>query len=205
MDEWRAMMAAGLSAHVLTGARSAQPPTVKQTRAFLAWNGTCLALVMSRKLLAASLVAGAAILVVVFQSESEPVYSYRVGEFLARDLRAREVRVKGMLVRGSLCKVEPDCGYRFAIADSLYSEEGSPVSPPALAVSYDGCTIPDTFRDVPGYDIQIAAQGERCKTCHDFKATQLIAKCPGKYEMYTDGGYPPAPPIPLCDALKPRM
>jgi cytochrome c-type biogenesis protein CcmE len=159
---------------------------------------------MSRKLLAASLVAGAAIIVVVFQFESKPMYSYGVRDFLARDLRGREVRVGGVLVRGSLCKVEPDCGYRFAIAD-LYRQDGSSLSQPTLAVSYDGCVIPDTFRDVPGYDITVTVQGERCKTCHDFEATQLIAKCPAKYEMYTDGGYPPARPVPLCDALKPRM
>ena len=160
---------------------------------------------MSRKLLAASLVAGAAIIVVAFQFESKPIYSYRVSEFLARDLRAHEVRVQGVVVRGSLCKIEPDCGYRFAIADSDYRREGSPFSEPTLAVSYDACVIPDTFRDVPGWDFSVTVQGERCKTCHDFKATQLMVKCPGKYEMYTDGGYPPALPIPLCDALKPRM
>ncbi|HYJ11121.1 MAG TPA: cytochrome c maturation protein CcmE [Polyangiaceae bacterium] len=160
---------------------------------------------MSRKLLAASLVAGAAIIVVAFQFESKPIYSYRVGDFLARDLRAQEVRVGGVLVRGSLCKVEPDCGYRFAIADSLYGGEGSSFSRPTLAVRYEGCVIPDTFRDAPGYDMTVTVQGERCKTCHDFEATQLIVKCPGKYEMYPDGGYPLAGPVPLCDALEPRM
>lgn len=162
---------------------------------------------MSRKLLAASLVAGVAIIVVAFQFDSKPMYSYGVRDFLARDLRDREVRVQGVLVGGSFCKVEPDCGYRFAIADEFSGQDASAPSSrsrPTLAVSYDGCVIPDTFRDVPGYDLRVTVQGERCATCHDFKATQLVAKCPAKYEMPA-GGYPPALPIPPCDALKPRM
>jgi cytochrome c-type biogenesis protein CcmE len=162
---------------------------------------------MGRKLLAASLVAGIAIIVVAFQFESKPMYSYGVRDFLARDLRAREVRVHGVLVRGSLCKSEPDCGYRFSIADEFYGQDGSASSSgsrPTLAVSYDDCVLPDTFRDVAGYDLSVTVQGERCKTCHAFNATQLIAKCPAKYQM-PDGGYPPARPILLCDAPKPSM
>jgi cytochrome c-type biogenesis protein CcmE len=164
---------------------------------------------MSRKLLAAALAGGAAIIVVAFQFESKPIYGYRVGEFLARDLRDREVKVEGLLVRGSLCKVEKDCGYRFSITDYFYAPDAAAASyepPPTLAVSYDGCIIPDTFRDVPGYDVTVTMQGERCQTCHDFKATQIMAKCPSKYQIPVDGGvYPSATPTPLCDALKPRM
>lgn len=161
---------------------------------------------MSRKLLAASLVAGIAIVVVAFQFESKPMYSYGVRDFLARDLRAREVRVQGVLVRSSLCKVAPDCGYRFSIADEFYGKDASAPSSgaPTLAVSYDGCVIPDTFRDVPGYDMTLTVQGERCKSCHAFEATQLIAKCSTKYQM-PDGGYPAARPIPLCDEPRPSM
>lgn len=164
---------------------------------------------MSRKLLAGSLVAGAAIIALALRFDTKPIYAYRVGDFLSRDLREQEVRVQGLLVRGSLCKVEEGCGYRFALSDVYARAAGdasSPWSRPSLALSYDGCVIPDTFRDVPGYEITATVQGERCQSCHDFKATQVIAKCPSKYEMRSEGGvHLPASPIPPCSALKPRM
>ncbi|HKY34702.1 MAG TPA: cytochrome c maturation protein CcmE [Polyangiaceae bacterium] len=163
---------------------------------------------MSKKLLAASLAAGAGILVVAFRFESKPMY--RVGDFLARDVRDQEVKVQGLLVRGSLCRVQSDCGFRFSIADHLYQSDAishSRWSRPTLAVSHDGCFLPDTFRDQPGVaEVTVTVQGERCQTCHDFKATQLMAKCSCKYEMGADGGvHFQAPTPPLCDALKPRM
>jgi cytochrome c-type biogenesis protein CcmE len=165
---------------------------------------------MSRKLLAASLAGGAAIIAVAFQFDSKPLYSYRVGDYLLRDLRDREVRVEGALVHGSLCKARRDCGYRFSLTDQFHVTEDAaappPESRPTLAVSYDGCVIPDGFGDIPGYDVTITVQGERCQTCHDFEATLLMARCPAKYQGLADGGlHLRAPPIPPCDALKPRM
>lgn|GEM_PF-6674824 len=71
-----------------------------------------------------------------------------------------------------------------------------------LSVASDEGVIPDTFLDVPGLDIDITVEGERCQSCHDFKATRIMAKCPPKYEMK---GYWPRPaPTPLCPAL-PRL
>jgi len=164
---------------------------------------------MSRKLLAASLAASAAIVVVAFNFDTKPLHSYRLGDYLSRDLRDREVRVEGVLVHGSLCKTRGDCGYRFSLTDQFYVPEDaaapSPESRPTLAVSYDGCVIPDGFGEIPGYDVTVIVQGERCQTCHDFKATQLMTKCPAKYQRPADGGlHLGALPIPLCDALKPR-
>jgi cytochrome c-type biogenesis protein CcmE len=164
---------------------------------------------MSKKLLAASLVGAVGIVALAFQLESRPIYSYGLGEFLARDLRDREVRVEGRLVRGSLCRVEEACGYRFVLTDELDQPDAEapfPESGPTLSVSYDGCTIPDTFGDVPGLDLTIKVQGERCQACHDFEATQIVIRCPPKYERrYDDGLQLPARPPPLCSALEPRM
>jgi len=151
---------------------------------------------MSRKLLAVSLVAAASVATLVLQLEPKALYAYSVRDFLSREVRAREVRVAGQLVHGTLCQVPADCGYRFAVSDSARaSAEAANV--PTLAVHYDGCQLPDTFRDVSGYDITISVEGERCQTCHDLRATRIMAKCPAKYQLPTYTSYSSRPP-PLC-------
>lgn len=149
---------------------------------------------MGRKLLVASLLAATVVLVVVFgSSRPSAIYSLSVRQFLERGLADEMVRVRGTLVHGTLCKSTADCGYRFSLQDAAQQ----------LSVVYDGCVIPDTFRDLPGMDVEIAVEGERCQGCHDFKATQVLAKCTGKYEMR--GHQRPTPlPVPLCKDL-PRM
>ncbi len=149
---------------------------------------------MGRKLLVASLLTATVGLVLVFGlSKPSAVYSYGVAQFLERGPVDEKVRVRGTLVHGTFCKVTADCRYRFSLQDAAQE----------LSVVYDECLIPDTFRDVPGMDIDITVEGERCQGCHDFKATQILAKCPGKYEMK---GYrwPTPAPVSLCKDL-PRM
>jgi cytochrome c-type biogenesis protein CcmE len=103
-----------------------------------------------------------------------------------------------------LCKVDADCDYRFRIADSLASH-----SLEQLSIRYDGCALPDTFRDfrdVPGIDLELTVEGERCRTCHDFKASAILAKCPGKYEIPLDAGHlRSAPAVPRCLAITPKI
>lgn len=69
---------------------------------------------------------------------------------------------------------------------------------PSLVVHYDGCGLPDTFRDLPGYDMLLTVQGERCHKCHAFQATEAVAKCAGKDQVAAYAAAPPAPPTPLC-------
>lgn len=147
---------------------------------------------MGRKLLVASLLAATAILVLVFGfSKPSAIYAFGVAQFLERGLDDETVRVRGTLVHGTLCKSTADCGYRFSLSEASQR----------LSVAYDECVIPDTFRDMPGLDIEIVVEGQRCQGCHDFEATHVIAKCPGKYEMK---GYGRPEPVPLCKDL-PRM
>jgi cytochrome c-type biogenesis protein CcmE len=149
---------------------------------------------MGRKLLVASLLAAAVVLAMVFGlSKPQLIYSVSVAEFLKRGMADEAIRVRGMLVHGTLCKSTAECGYRFRLQDSAQQ----------LSVAYDECVVPDTFRDVPGVDIEVTAEGERCQGCHDFKATRIMAKCPGKYEMNGPLSRPAAP-IPLCKS-PPRM
>ncbi len=156
---------------------------------------------MARKLLVASLVGAAAILALVFGlNKPTVIYSVGVSYFLTHDMSDQRVRLKGKLVHGSLCKVEADCGYRFSI-----QEWRLPPPPPAeqLSVSYDACVIPDTFREMPGMDVEVRVEGERCQTCHDFAATNISTMCPGKYEM-RQTPQPAQLPIPRCKGPAPR-
>ena len=50
-----------------------------------------------------------------------------------------------------------------------------------LPVRFAGCVVPDTFRDVPGLDVEVTVEGELCDTCHTFDASMLIAKCHSKW------------------------
>ena len=85
---------------------------------------------------------------------------------------ARNVRVKGMLVKGTLTRRDDPCEYRFKL-----QEKGS-----VLAIEYPQCVVPDTFRDMPGMDVEVTAEGKLAAN-GTFTATSIMAKCPSKYEM----------------------
>jgi cytochrome c-type biogenesis protein CcmE len=143
-----------------------------------------------RKLLVGSLLLSAGIVwLVLSQARSTAIYSYGVSAFLERGPTDERVRVAGDLVHGSLCRMADECGMRFSLRDRAAQ----------LPVHLNACVVPDTMRDVPGIDIELVVEGERCLGCHDFEASQVIAKCPGKYEMRTGGSAcsmltPPPPP-----------
>jgi len=152
-----------------------------------------------RKLLVASLLLSAAIVwVVLSRAPGAGVYSYEVATFLARGPRARQVRVSGYLVHGSLCRLAGECAIQFAL-------QGRDAQMP---VRYEGCNLPGTVREAPGIDVSLVVEGERCAGCPYFVATQVMARCPGKYEyrMKADpppcggGGQAPPPPPPRCTA-----
>jgi cytochrome c-type biogenesis protein CcmE len=145
---------------------------------------------MSRKLLVGSLVTAASALVLILgTSKPRAMYSFGVSDFMAHPRGDERVRVSGALVHGTLCNVGGRCEYRFSLSD-----RGQ-----ALAVSFEGCVVPDTFRDVPWLDVEVTVEGEYCQRCHAFKASSLMAKCPAKYEMKTNGyPYGPIKPIPRC-------
>jgi cytochrome c-type biogenesis protein CcmE len=43
--------------------------------------------------------------------------------------------------------------------------------------------VPDTFKDMPGMDVEVTAEGKLGADDKVFTATSIIAKCPSKYEM----------------------
>lgn len=126
-------------------------------------------------LLVALCVMGGAILTLVLTGlQNGTVYSKGVDELLAEKARlsTRTVRVEGVLVKGSLVHRAEPCEYRFKL-----QKNGATVD-----VAYPQCIVPDTFRDVPGMDVQVTAEGKLAANGH-FEASTIMAKCPSKYEM----------------------
>jgi cytochrome c-type biogenesis protein CcmE len=126
-------------------------------------------------LLVALLVMGGGILTLVLTSfENAAVYSRGVDELVKEKskLEGRNARVEGVLVKGTLKRRDQPCEYRFTIEKKGVQ----------LPVRYAQCIVPDTFRDMPGMDVSVTAEGSLSKS-GDFEATQIFAKCPSKYEM----------------------
>jgi cytochrome c-type biogenesis protein CcmE len=126
-------------------------------------------------LLAALLVMVGGVLTLVFTSaENAAIYSIGVDQLIKEPARysQRNLRVKGMLVKGSLVRRDEPCEYRFKL-----QEKGQ-----TLSVEYPQCVVPDTFRDMPGMDVEVTAEGKMGES-GAFAATAIMAKCPSKYEM----------------------
>jgi len=126
-------------------------------------------------LLVGLLVAGSAILALVFTNfKDAAIYSMGVDALLKDHdkYKSRNVRVEGMLVKGTLMRREQPCEYRFKI-----QKEAA-----VLPVRYAACVVPDTFRDMPGMDVSVTAEGKLDEGGH-FEASHIMAKCPSKYEM----------------------
>lgn len=156
---------------------------------------------MSRKLLLGTVLLSAAILAIVFSmswSESG-AYSRSVSDFHAHPIYDRVVRVQGTLVPGSLCYRDNPCEYRFRLEDQRYAptDAGMSAASPQLSVRYPQCVVPDTFRPGSGIDVSVTVEGKLCANCHQFEASALYAKMPGKYEMKMRDGAVEATPQPL--------
>jgi cytochrome c-type biogenesis protein CcmE len=126
-------------------------------------------------LLGGVLVAALGILTLVFSSVDEAaIYSMTTDKLLAQkdEFSGKNVRVEGNLVPGTLTRRDQPCEYRFSIQKNDIK----------LAVRYPQCVVPDTFKDVPGMDVQVTAEGKLNPDGH-FDATNIMAKCPSKYEM----------------------
>lgn len=131
-------------------------------------------------LLLALLVMGGGILTLVMTSfENAAVYSRGVDVLVKEKdkLMGRNVRVEGSLVKGSLKRRDQPCEYRFSLA------KGGVTVP----VRYAQCIVPDTFRDMPGMDVSVTAEGTLAQN-GSFEATHIMAKCPSKYEMRDRAG-----------------
>jgi cytochrome c-type biogenesis protein CcmE len=91
------------------------------------------------------------------------------------ELGTRNLKVQGILVAGSLTKREEPCEYRFKIRQKD-APDGA-----VMSVHFPQCIVPDTFRDVPGIDVEATVTGQLVGG--HFQASTIEAKCPSKYEM----------------------
>jgi cytochrome c-type biogenesis protein CcmE len=133
-------------------------------------------------LLVGLLVMAGAILTLVFTSfKGSAVYSKGVEERLREKDKYsgsdRAVRVQGFLAKGTLVHRDQPCEYRFDL-------QSNPAVVPVVTmpVRFAQCIVPDTFRDMPGMDVMVTAEGKLSSAGH-FEASNIFAKCPSKYEM----------------------
>jgi len=127
-------------------------------------------------LLIGLLVMVAGVLTLVFTSfKGAAIYSLGVDQLVkdATRYNQRTLRVKGMLVKGTLARRDEPCEYRFKL-----QEKGA-----VLAVQHPSCVVPDTFKDMPGMDVEVQAEGKLADDGKTFVSTAIVAKCPSKYEM----------------------
>jgi cytochrome c-type biogenesis protein CcmE len=118
--------------------------------------------------------AGAIVGLVLTFMKDNTIYVKPADELVKNQAKfvGRSVRVEGNLVHGSLVHHESPCEYTFTITKNDVN----------VPVKYEGCVVPDTFRDVPGMDVGVTVQGELQKD-GTFEANEVLAKCPSKYEM----------------------
>jgi cytochrome c-type biogenesis protein CcmE len=129
-----------------------------------------------RMLVVVPLVTAAAAIValVLVGMQDKGMYSKPVDELVVQKAKfvGKPVRAEGNLVHGSLVKRESPCEYRFKM-----EKNGTEVP-----VRFAKCVVPDTFRDVPGMDVGVTVEGE-LRPDDSIEASQVLAKCPSKYEM----------------------
>jgi cytochrome c-type biogenesis protein CcmE len=119
-----------------------------------------------------AMTGGITALALSFQESA--VYAKSVDQLMSEQgkLAGRAVRVQGNLVKGTLVHQEQPCEYRFRMTKGGVE----------LPVRYPNCVVPDTFRDVPNMDVEVTVQGKLLAD-NTFEATEVMAKCPSKYDM----------------------
>jgi cytochrome c-type biogenesis protein CcmE len=119
------------------------------------------------------LALGGGVVAWALTSEETPfVYSVMVDEVAAQPatFADRTLRVEGDLRDGSIQFRQEPCEYRFTIQRNDR----------AMDVRFPQCVVPDTFRD--GMGISVVVEG-RLEPDGSFLASQVIPRCPSRYEM----------------------
>ena len=120
---------------------------------------------------------GAILSLVFFSFSKSSMYAKGVDELLREKEKYsgvdRAVRVQGLLVRGTLTQRDRQpCEYRFDLESKHV----------VMPVRFPQCVVPDTFRDMPDMDVMVTVEGKLSSAGH-FEASNIMAKCPSKYEM----------------------
>ena len=133
-------------------------------------------------LLVIPLVAAAAAVValVLVGMQDKGIYSKPVDELVAQkaQLQGKAIRAEGTLVHGSLVKRDQPCEYRFTLTKNAAE----------IPVRYaEAAWSPTRSATCPGMDLGVTVEGE-LKSDGSFEASQVLAKCPSKYEMKEEAG-----------------
>jgi hypothetical protein len=112
------------------------------------------------------------------------VYAMTVEQALAelqRSKSPRMARVSGILVSGSLVTTAY-CETRFRLRPKRFAP-GADARQPELSVIYGSCRLPDTFCDLPGFELDVNATGRLTGTPRSplLEAASVSTSCPTKY------------------------
>jgi cytochrome c-type biogenesis protein CcmE len=108
-------------------------------------------------------------------------YFQTLGEFRASGAVGEPVRVHGFVALGTIERDVAAKRVTFAVQEQAPHAGGSPEG--ALRVEYASLETPDLFKD--GAEVVVEGRLEPSGTFH---ATNLLAKCPSKFEAMAEGG-----------------
>jgi cytochrome c-type biogenesis protein CcmE len=112
-------------------------------------------------------------------------YYQTLDEFRAADhaASARAARVHGFVALGSIERDVDDRNVRFRVQSEPPHAGGTPED--ALAVRYASLEVPDLFKD--GAEVVIEGRLRGSGASEVFHATNVLAKCPSKFEAKAEG------------------
>jgi hypothetical protein len=122
-----------------------------------------------------SLIAAMVVAAVLGLTRSDQLTVRGLAEFLSEPVFDERVFLSGHLVQGTLCRVDQPCEVRFRISDRSAGDAGLPLGH-TLSVSFPSCVAPRPLRDAPGVDVEVIVGGQVCATCHDFRASDVLAR-----------------------------
>jgi hypothetical protein len=134
-----------------------------------------LSFVKQKLIATAFLIVAVLVAVVLGLTRTDQLSVRRLAEFLSKPAFDERVFLSGHLVQGTLCRVSDPCEVRFRISDRAAGDAGLPLGH-TLAVSFPSCIAPRPLRDAPGVDVEVIVGGQVCATCHDFQASEVLAR-----------------------------
>ena len=108
-------------------------------------------------------------------------YYQTLGEFQAADVVGKSVRVHGYVAEGTIERDVDGKQVRFAVQETAPHAGGTPDG--AMSVVYASLEVPDLFKD----GAEVVVEG-RLQRDGSFAATNLLAKCPSKFEAAQEEG-----------------
>jgi cytochrome c-type biogenesis protein CcmE len=109
-------------------------------------------------------------------SEGGFVYYQTLAEFRAGGAPGQAARVHGFVVPGSIARDVGAKQVSFRVQETAPHAGGS--ADGALAVVYAGLETPDLFKD----GAEVVVEGRLAAPAGTFHATNVLAKCPSKFE-----------------------